>query len=217
MKFGYIVYSKPEDARNLLAEGYVMVGQAKVAVKEMDGNPAIVFKTAEEKRKITEERSRNRNKKVIVGKPAVVAFKTAEKIRKNNKKKAVGKYSFKPDCPLPDPRWPPEQQLMIGPIPAAMEHAELRPFFQSVGSLSHLFIFTHQHQHYHTLPALHPWRKQFNKVKFGYVVFRRPEVAMRLLARGYLMVGQLKVEVKEMDGKSAVVLLQRFGQHVRND
>ena len=50
------------------------------------------------------------------------------------------------------------------------------------------------------------------------MVFRRPEVAMRLLARGYLMVGQLKVEVKEMDGKSAVVSLQRFGgQHVRND
>ena len=217
VKFGYIVYSKPEDARNLLSEGYVMVGQAKVAVKEMDGKPAVVFKTAEERRKLAEERSRNKNKKVIDGKPAVVAFKTAEKIRKNNKKKAVDKYSFKPDCPLPDPRWPPEQQLMIGPIPAAMEHAELRPFFQSVGSLSHLFIFTHQHQHYHTLPALHPWRKQFNKVKFGYVVFRRPEVAMRLLARGYLMVGQLKVEVKEMDGKSAVVLLQRFGQHVRND
>ena len=225
VKFGYIVYSKPEVARNLLAEGYVMVGQAKVAVKEMDGKPAVVFKTAEERRKKTEERRRNKNNKVMDGKPAVVTFKTAEERRKtaeerrkNKKKKSVGNYSFKAVCPLPDPRWPPEQQLMIGPIPAAMEIAEIRPSFESIGSLSHFFIFTNQHQHYHTLPALHPWRKQFNQVKFGYVVFRKSKVAKRLLARGYLMVGQLKVEVKEMDGKSAVVSLQRFGgQHVTND
>ena len=224
VKFGYIVYSKPEDARNLLAEGYVMVGQAKVAVKEMDGKPAVVFKTAEERRKLDEERSRNKKNKILDGKPAaVVAFKTAKKIRKNNKTKEIGNYSFKPVSPLPDPRWPPEQQLMIGPIPSAMKIKDIRPLFDSIGSLSHFFIFTHQQKHYqyyHTLPVHHPWRKQFNQtqVKFGYVVFRSPEVAKRLLARGYIMVGQLKVEVKEMDGKSAVVSLQRFGgQHVRND
>ena len=34
-------YYEPEVARRLLASGYVMVGDAKVAVKEMDGQPAI--------------------------------------------------------------------------------------------------------------------------------------------------------------------------------
>ena len=33
-------YYEPEVARELLASGYVMVGHAKVAVKEMDGQPA---------------------------------------------------------------------------------------------------------------------------------------------------------------------------------
>ena len=34
-------YTEPEVAKRLLTAGYVMVGHAKVAVKEMDGQPAI--------------------------------------------------------------------------------------------------------------------------------------------------------------------------------
>lgn len=41
VKFGYVVYTEQEVARRLLSQGYVMVGHAKVAVKEMDGQPAI--------------------------------------------------------------------------------------------------------------------------------------------------------------------------------
>jgi len=41
VKFGYVVYTEPEVARRLLSCGHVMVGHAKVAVKEMDGQPAI--------------------------------------------------------------------------------------------------------------------------------------------------------------------------------
>ena len=33
-------YTEQEVARRLLSQGYVMVGHAKVAVKEMDGQPA---------------------------------------------------------------------------------------------------------------------------------------------------------------------------------
>ena len=40
VKFGYVVYTEQEVARRLLSQGYVMVGHAKVAVKEMDGQPA---------------------------------------------------------------------------------------------------------------------------------------------------------------------------------
>jgi len=40
VKFGYVVYTDSAVASRLLAQGYVMVGYAKVAVKEMDGQPA---------------------------------------------------------------------------------------------------------------------------------------------------------------------------------
>jgi len=40
VKFGYVVYTDHMVAQRLLAAGHVMVGHAKVAVKEMDGQPA---------------------------------------------------------------------------------------------------------------------------------------------------------------------------------
>jgi len=40
VKFGYVVYTDSSVASRLLAQGYVVVGYAKVAVKEMDGQPA---------------------------------------------------------------------------------------------------------------------------------------------------------------------------------
>jgi len=40
VKFGYVVYTDSAVSSRLLAQGYVMVGHAKVAVKEMDGQPA---------------------------------------------------------------------------------------------------------------------------------------------------------------------------------
>ena len=39
VKFGYVVYTKVMVARRLLDIGFVMVGDTKVAVKEMDGKP----------------------------------------------------------------------------------------------------------------------------------------------------------------------------------
>jgi len=41
VKFGYVVYTEPEVARRLYTQGHVMVGHARVAVKEMDGQPAL--------------------------------------------------------------------------------------------------------------------------------------------------------------------------------
>jgi len=40
VKFGYVVYTDSAVAQRLLAAGHVMVGHARVAVKEMDGQPA---------------------------------------------------------------------------------------------------------------------------------------------------------------------------------
>lgn len=41
VKFGYVVYTEPDVAKRLLSIGHVMVGHAKVKVKEMDGQPAV--------------------------------------------------------------------------------------------------------------------------------------------------------------------------------
>jgi len=40
VKFGYVVYTDSNVAQRLLANGHVQVGHARVAVKEMDGQPA---------------------------------------------------------------------------------------------------------------------------------------------------------------------------------
>jgi len=41
VKFGYVVYTEPEVAKRLFTIGHVLVGHAKVKVKEMDGQPAV--------------------------------------------------------------------------------------------------------------------------------------------------------------------------------
>ena len=41
-------------------------------------------------------------------------------------------------------------------------------------------------------------------VKFGYVVYTERETAARLLFNGHVPVGNVRIRVKEMDGKPAV-------------
>ena len=41
VKFGYIVYSDPEIPSRLIADGFVIVGGVKMAVKKMNGQPVI--------------------------------------------------------------------------------------------------------------------------------------------------------------------------------
>jgi hypothetical protein len=55
-----------------------------------------------------------------------------------------GKYWFKSACPMPDPRWGADHQLMIGPIPGDVEYAQLRAAFLSQGHTLHLFIQNNQ-------------------------------------------------------------------------
>jgi len=113
-------------------------------------------------------------------------------------KHGKGKYWFKSGCPTPDPRWPACQQLMIGPIPGDVEYSTLRSAFLSKGHTIHLFIQNNQ-------AWLEKNQEKFGKkqVKFGYVVYTDNCVAARLLAAGHVLVGHVRVAVKQMDGQPA--------------
>jgi len=110
-----------------------------------------------------------------------------------------GKYWFKSACPTPDPRWAADQQLMIGPIPGDVEYSQLRSAFLAQGHTLHLFIQNNQ-------GWLEKNQEKFGDkhVKFGYVVYTERDTALRLLITGYVAVGNVKIRVKEMDGKPAL-------------
>jgi len=114
-------------------------------------------------------------------------------------KHGKGKYWFKSACPTPDPRWGPEQQLMIGPIPGDVEYSQLRSAFLAQGHTLHLFIQNNQ-------GWLEKNQEKFGEkhVKFGYVVYTERETAARLLFNGFVPVGPVRIRVKQMDGKPAI-------------
>ena len=101
-------------------------------------------------------------------------------------------YIFQPGHPTPDPRWPAEQQLMIGPMPLSVEYTEARSALMPYGGyIIRLFIS----------PNLVVINEDI--VKFGYVVYSQAEIASRLIAGGFVIVGGVKVAVKKMDGQSS--------------
>jgi len=90
---------------------------------------------------------------------------------------------FKPSCPTPDPRWPPLQQLMFGPVPSHVKWSELRSSLLSQGAVHHCFLQTN-----------------VSKLRSGYVVFTEAEARQQLLTVGHIRVGNTKIPVKKMDG-----------------
>ena len=102
-------------------------------------------------------------------------------------------YIFRPRHPTPDPRWPAEQQLLIGPLPLSVEYTEARSaLMPSNGYIIRLFIS----------PNFEVINKEI--VKFGYIVYSDPEIPSRLIAEGFVIVGGVKVAVKKMDGQTVI-------------
>ena len=104
--------------------------------------------------------------------------------------KNVGRpYIFRPGHPTPDPRWPAEQQLMIGPMPLSVEYTEARSALMPYGGyILRLFISPN-------LVVINE-----DVFKFGYIVYSHADIASRLIAGGFVIVGGIKVAVKKMDG-----------------
>jgi len=102
-------------------------------------------------------------------------------------------YRFKARNPEADPRYPQDQQLMVGPIPGNLEHDviynSLRGIFQSRGPVC--FMFVHK-----SAVKDNDTGKQ---VKFGYVVFAEKGVAQKVLREGSVTLGGgYKIKVREM-------------------
>jgi len=101
-------------------------------------------------------------------------------------------YRFKARNPEPDPRYPSDQQLMVGPIPGHLEHDViyngLRGIFQSKGPVC--FMFVHK--------SAVKDNESGKMVKFGYVVFAEKGVAQKLLKEGHTVFQGHKIGVKHM-------------------
>jgi len=102
-------------------------------------------------------------------------------------------YRFHARNPEADPRYPSDQQLMVGPIPGHLEHDViyngLRGIFQARGPVC--FMFVHK--------SAVKDNDSGKLVKFGYVVFAEKGVAQKLLREGSIVfAGGSKIRVREM-------------------
>ena len=91
---------------------------------------------------------------------------------------------------------------MIGPIPGDLQCQVVNSAFTCKGPIYWIFIQNNQEWLIKNKEKFTNEGKKERYVKFGYVVYANPMVARRLLNTGFVMVGDTKVEVKEMDGKS---------------
>jgi len=102
-------------------------------------------------------------------------------------------YRFKARNPEHDPRYPQDQQLMVGPIPGHLDHDliynSLRSIFQSRGPVC--FMFLHK-------SAVRD-QDSGKLVKFGYVVFAEKGVAQKVLKEVTITFnGGIKINVHPM-------------------
>jgi len=102
-------------------------------------------------------------------------------------------YRFKARNPEADPRYPSDQQLMVGPIPGHLEHDViyngLRGIFQARGPVC--FMFVHK--------SAVKDNDSGKLVKFGYVVFAEKGVAQKVLKEASITFGGgHKIRVREM-------------------
>jgi len=98
----------------------------------------------------------------VVGKAAVTA--------------TMAGYQFLPTNPQPDPRYPVELQVVVGPIPGSLPHDTLYPdLFCALKAAGHLVTMYLQKN---------PMRVKNELVKFGYAVFSEARVAGKVVRKG---------------------------------
>lgn len=124
---------------------------------------------------------------------ASIAKTDVKKIGKVTESALAAGYRFKAKDPMPDPRYPADQQLMIGPIPGHIDHDNiynnLRSIFQARGAVCFMFI------HKSAVKDL----ESGNPVKFGYVVFAEKGIAQKVVKEEFVTFGGgYKVKVKAM-------------------
>ena len=100
-----------------------------------------------------------------------------------------GNYIFNIHQPTAHPRWPSNQQLLIGPIHRDLDCATIRNVFILYGHIKQLYVS--------------PWSEE-RKQKLGYIVYSQSGVVKMLLARGYVMVpikpmSDIMVPIKQLE------------------
>jgi len=102
-------------------------------------------------------------------------------------------YRFRASNPEHDPRYPADQQMMVGPIPGHLDHDtiynSLRSIFQARGPVCFMFLHKSAVKDNNT----------GKPVKFGYVVFAEKGVAQKVLKAGTIAFnGGITIKVSPM-------------------
>jgi len=133
--------------------------------------------------------------KTNIIRPKIIT-KTTEpltKIMKVAETAVMAGYRFRASNPLHDPRYPGDQQLMVGPIPGTIDHDViyngLRSVFQARGTVC--FMFLHK--------SAVKDNDNGDLVKFGYVVFAEKGIAQKVLQEEKITFnGGIKINVQAM-------------------
>lgn len=133
-------------------------------------------------------------KSPISNPPKSVIKPTAPRPKSTSPPPVPSTYRFVSKNPVADPRYAPEQQLMLGPIPGHLDHDNiynsLRGFFQTRGPVQ--FMFIHK-------GAVKIQSSGDKTVKFGYVVFAKKGPALAILKEGNVTFGGHSIKVKAME------------------
>jgi len=92
--------------------------------------------------------------------------------------------------PGPDPNWPSQLQVKVGPLPGHVTRDQLETAVREVGDLNRLFL-----QHYHT-------DFQPTETRYAYVVFREAAAALRLLKAACIHVADDYFKAGPMEERS---------------
>ena len=82
------------------------------------------------------------------------------------------RWKFKSSEPFPDPRWSPEQQLMIGPIPGDMRPRDIESALVFHGPIHWIFIQDNRVWLKKNKERFMKEGKMHRFVKFGYIVMQ---------------------------------------------
>ena len=122
---------------------------------------------------------------------SVEAYAACKIVKPVKKPGLGGRYKFDPSCPVPDPRWPSDQQVMLGPISEklTMLHSysefrkTLRGRLEDFGKVCHLFL---QKSGTGTVS------------KYGYLVFTDQTSTKLLLRSKSVSLARYQVQVNRM-------------------
>jgi len=173
----------------------ISTGMGNLLGVEGEGSPkTLSYSAIMKKEPLSNNTKINNVRKVIKTRPSIILKNTdAKKSGKASESALAAGYRFKAKDPIPDPRYPGDQQLMIGPIPGELEHDNiynnLRSIFQARGAVCFMFL------HKSAVKDL----ETGNQVKFGYVVFAEKGTAQKVLKEETVTFGGgHKIKVKPM-------------------